>query len=118
MRFTLRVAALLGALFSSLCGTAQAAAEVDAATYGYPLVNPFEATIVTTPEKFRPELPPESTIDQDDYSINLRPEREYQLPGNFWPVKKFHYRLARQDHPAPLIFLIAGTGANYSSTTQ
>jgi len=118
MRLPLRVAALLGALFSGLWGTAHAATEVDAATYGYPLVNPFEATIVTTPEKFRPELPPESTIDQDDYSINLRPEREYQLPGNFWPVKKFHYRLARQDHPAPLIFLIAGTGANYSSSTQ
>ncbi|MFH7451198.1 serine/threonine protein kinase, partial [Pseudomonas syringae pv. tagetis] len=35
---------------------------------------------------------------------------------NFWSGKKLQYRLAKQDHAAPLIYLIAGTGAPYNST--
>ncbi len=83
---------------------------------GYPLTNPFEATIATTPPELRPELPHSEDIDQKDYSLKLRPEREFVLPDNFWPVKKLRYRLARQDHAAPLIFIIAGTGAHYASS--
>ncbi|MFD3209075.1 serine/threonine protein kinase, partial [Pseudomonas sp. LS_2] len=40
----LRLAALLGGLL--LAATASAR-DIDAATYGYPLTNPFEATIAT-----------------------------------------------------------------------
>nr|WP_312508661.1 serine/threonine protein kinase [Pseudomonas luteola] len=112
----LRITALLGALLLGLSGRG-VAADIDAATYGYPLTNPFEATITSTPLELQPLLPTDLEIDQKDYSINLRPEREYELPDNFWPVKKLHYRLAMQDHAAPLIFIIAGTGANYSSST-
>lgn len=112
LRF-LRFAAVIG----GLCMSASAlAANVDPATYGYPLTNPFEATIATTPPDLRPELLADDDIDQDVYTLNLRPEREFTLPDNFWAVKKLHYRLARQDHAAPLIFLIAGTGAPYNST--
>ena len=95
---------------------AASARDIDAATYGYPLTNPFEATIATTPPDQRPTLPSDDEIDQADYSLNLRPEREFTLPDNFWAVKKLKYRLARQDHEAPLIFIIAGTGAPYSSS--
>lgn len=112
LRF-LRFATVIG----GLCLSASAlATNVDPATYGYPLTNPFEATIATTPPDLRPQLPADDDIDQDVYSLNLRPEREFTLPDNFWAVKKLHYRLARQDHAAPLIFLIAGTGAPYNST--
>jgi hypothetical protein len=112
LRF-LRFATVIG----GLCLSASAlATNVDPATYGYPLTNPFEATIATTPPDLRPKLPADDDIDQDVYSLNLRPEREFTLPDNFWAVKKLHYRLARQDHAAPLIFLIAGTGAPYNST--
>ncbi|WP_438280968.1 serine/threonine protein kinase [Pseudomonas alabamensis] len=110
---SLRLAALLGGLFLSAVATAR---DIDAATYGYPLTNPFEATIATTPPDQRPTLPHDEDIDQDDYSLTLRPERAFTLPDNFWPVKKLTYRLARQDHKAPLIFIIAGTGAPYSSS--
>ncbi|WP_166359077.1 serine/threonine protein kinase [Pseudomonas akapageensis] len=110
---SLRFAALLGGLILSASGQAR---DVDAATYGYPLTNPFEATIASTPPDLRPELPTDDDINQSDYSLNLLPKREFELPDNFWAVKKFHYRLARQDHPAPLIFLIAGTGAPYHSS--
>ena len=111
----LRFAALLGGLALGCANLAQAR-DVDAASYGYPLTNPFEATIATTPPELRPELPHSEDIDQKDYSLKLRPEREFALPDNFWPVKKLRYRLARQDHAAPLIFIIAGTGAHYASS--
>lgn len=86
--------------------------------YQFPLHNPFEATIAGTPSALRPALPDDADIKQRDYSLRLRPEREYSLPSNFWPVKTFRYRLAKQSGPAPLIFIIAGTGAHYSSSTM
>ena len=93
------------------------AAEIDAQSYGYPLTNPFEATIATTPPELRPQLPADAAIDQQDYRVKLRPEREFELPDNFWPVTKMGYRLAQQNGEAPLIFIIAGTGMPYSGST-
>ncbi|MHC6224528.1 serine/threonine protein kinase [Pseudomonas sp. X10] len=110
---SLCLAALFGGMLLSAAASAQ---DIDATSYGYPLTNPFEATIATTPPDLRPTLPRDEDITQADYSLNLRPDRAFTLPDNFWPVKKLRYRLARQDHEAPLIFLIAGTGAPYSSS--
>src|SRR3990167_1288280 len=93
------------------------AADIDASSYGYPISNPFEATLATTPPELRPELPADSAISQGDYRVRLRPEREFELPENFWPVTKMGYRLAEQPGVAPLIFIIAGTGAHYASST-
>lgn len=95
---SLPLAALLCGLL--LSASAQAV-DIDPATYGYPLTNPFEATIATTPPEMRPLLPDDDDIRQSDYSLKLRPEREFTLPANFWAVKKLTYRIARQDHPAP-----------------
>lgn len=86
--------------------------------YGYPLHNPFEATIAGTPRSFMPPLPADKQIDEKDYSLKLLPERAHALPANFWPVKHFKYRLARQKQAAPLIFIIAGTGARYDATSM
>ncbi|MGX5219996.1 serine protein kinase PrkA [Pseudomonas sp. S9] len=114
MSLTRRLAALV-------CGLTLSAplwaADVDIESYGYPITNPFEATIATTPPDLRPSLPDDSDIDQSDYKILLHPEREYELPDNLWAVTKMKYRLAEQDGEAPLIFIIAGTGAQYSSST-
>ncbi|WP_339462873.1 serine/threonine protein kinase [Pseudomonas sp. EA_105y_Pfl2_R69] len=108
----------LVALLSAMAFTGQLlAADIDATSYGYPLSNPFEATIATTPPELRPSLPADADIDQDDYRIKLRPEREFELSENFWPVTKMGYRLAKQRGVAPLIFIIAGTGAHYASST-
>ena len=87
-------------------------------TYQFPLHNAFEATIAGTPSALQPKLPDDADIQQRDYSLRLRPEREFTLPSNFWPVKTFRYRLAKQAGPAPLICVIAGTGSNYSSSTM
>lgn len=109
---SLRLAALLGGLLVSAFAQAR---DIDPGTYGFPLTNPFEATIATTPPDLRPKLPLDEDIKQADYTLNIRPEREFILPDNFWAVKKLRYRLAEQKHAAPLVFLIAGTGASYNS---
>lgn len=109
-----RLATWLGGLV--FCVSA-AAADIDAQSYGYPIANPFEATIATTPPELRPKLPDDRDIDQSDYSVLLRPDREFELLDNFWPVTRMQYRLAQQKGRAPLIFIIAGTGASYSSGT-
>lgn len=104
---------LTGLLLLCALPSAQAAE-----SYGYPLANPFEATIAGTPGQLMPQLPASRDIRQKDYSFSLRPEREHGLPANFWAVKRFQYRLARQKHEAPLIFIIAGTGAAYDATSM
>lgn len=106
------LAALLG-----LCLSVSASARViSAEEYGYPITNPFEATIAGTPSQLRADLPQDKDIRQKDYSITLRPERAFELPDNFWAVTKMRYRLAWQKGPAPLIFIIAGTGNTYASS--
>ena len=106
-------------ILSLLAGLSlQAQAKPIAASYQFPLTNPFEATVAGTPSALWPTLPSDDEIDQDDYNLRLRPEREFTLPSNFWPVKTFTYRLAKQAKPAPLIFIIAGTGAHYSNSSM
>lgn len=95
-----------------------ASAQQIADNYQFPLHNPFEATVAGTPSALGPKLLDDTQIRQADYSLRLRPEREHSLPSNFWPVKTFRYRLAQQKGPAPLIFIIAGTGAHYSSSSM
>jgi len=90
-------------------------ADISIEEYGYPLSNPFEATIASTPPELRAEVPADEDIDQADYSLRMHPEREFTLPDNFWAVKRLTYRLARQPGAAPLIFIISGTGASYAA---
>jgi len=105
------------ALFSALLfGSSALAADIDVASYGYPLANPFEATIATTPPELRPPLPADDSIEQSDYRLNLQPARAQRLPQSFWAVRTLGYRLARQSDRAPLVFIIGGTGAHYSSS--
>jgi len=110
MQLLLRLTALLALVVAPVH-----AADLTVEEYGFPLSNPFEATIAGTPIELRAEVPTDDDIDQADYNLRLRPEREITLPDNFWPVKKLRYRLARQSGPAPLMFIISGTGARYSA---
>lgn len=111
----LRLCSLLAGL---VLGSASMAADVEPSGYGFPLTNPFEATIASTPAHLQAPMPADDDIDQSDYSLRLRPEREHALPDSFWPVTTLQYRLARQAGPAPLIFVIAGTGARYDNGTM
>jgi len=110
MQLLLRLTALVALVVAPVH-----AADLTVEEYGFPLSNPFEATIAGTPIELRAEVPTDDDIDQADYNLRLRPEREFTLPDNFWPVKKLRYRLPRDNRHAPLMFIISGTGARYSA---
>jgi pimeloyl-ACP methyl ester carboxylesterase len=78
--------------------------------YNYPLTDRFVATVVGTPEAEQAELP--TKIPFRKRRITIFPER--QLPDVVWYGKQLIYSVALQKHEAPLIFLIAGTGAAHN----
>ena len=59
----LRLTSLAAVLAGLLLTTSAQATRIDASTYGYPISNPFEATISGTPPDLRPSLPADEDID-------------------------------------------------------
>jgi hypothetical protein len=80
-------------------------------SYDYPFTNPYVATVVSTPAEFAKDSPGKLPLKFG--AIEMFPGRE--VPGALWNLKKLYYSYLRQKGPAPLIFLIAGTGASYQS---
>jgi len=97
---------LIVLLFSTLCWAATSG------DYDYPIKNGLVATVVGTPREFVAELPKEDDINRKERDIVVFPDRE--VP-EFIPVKKLKYSLVTQKEAAPLIFVIAGTGASFRS---
>lgn len=93
---------LLLLFFVSLSSTANA--------YQFPIDNPFAATVVGTPPELEAELPDE--IRRDDLRITIFPKRP---TPEFVPRNQLFYSLAFQKQPAPLVFVIAGTGSSHRS---
>ena len=81
-----------------------------AATYEYPFDDTYVATVVGTPEKLKADLPEKIPVKQR--RVTIFPERE--IPEVFWFEDAFRYSYAAQKKPAPLIFLIAGTGGSHA----
>lgn len=99
--------------------------------YHFPVTNPLAATIVGTPEQVRitqddllylqPEYVrmPERNAQfkrniEQEYKITIFPNRV--IPDVFWYERGgLKYSIAQQKTKAPLIFIIAGTGASYRS---
>ena len=98
---------LTALLFSALCSAASGD------DYGYPIENALVATVVGTPKDFVADLPEEDDINRKEMSIVVFPDRE--VP-DFIPVKRLNYSLVKQKEAAPLIFVIAGTGASFRSS--
>jgi predicted alpha/beta-fold hydrolase len=82
-----------------------------AGTYSYPLRDSYAATIVGTPNKFKADLPKVKRVDE--LKLKVFPQRE--TPEIFWYDESLKYSLAYQINEAPLIFIIAGTGASHRS---
>jgi len=82
--------------------------------YGYPITDPYAATIVGTPPALRADLP--ARIPAKRRSLVIHPERD--VPGALSQFQKLGYTFVPQDDPAPLIFLIAGTGGLHDSATM
>ena len=92
-------------LFATVC-------LVQAASYDYPITDPIAATILSTPQKDRAVLPEWIRVKKYQ-TIDVFPDRE--VPEVFWFNKKLRYSVAYHNEKAPVMFLIAGTGAGYDS---
>jgi hypothetical protein len=78
--------------------------------YDYPIDNKYLATVIGTPPEYRAELP--KKIPLKHRSIIIFEDRE--VPEAFFFDEKLRYSQALQKGPAPLVFLIAGTGSSYN----
>jgi hypothetical protein len=107
------LAGLCGLLLSTVAIATTAATTTTAATvenYGYPITDRFVATVVGTPVEFEADLP--KKIPFKKRRIEIFPDRT--PPDALWYGKELIYSVALQKDEAPLIFLIAGTGAAHN----
>jgi pimeloyl-ACP methyl ester carboxylesterase len=87
-------------------GTAAFAAE-----YDYPYTDPYLATVLGTPESVMAKVP-------ETIPLKVRKLPRFQgrqIPDALWYGAQLDYSYAKQKGPAPLIFVIAGTGASHDS---
>jgi hypothetical protein len=97
-------------LFTLLLGDAWS----QAWAYDYPFKDPYLATIIGTPEEMEADLP--EKIDYELLSLKVFPDRP--TPDVFWYQREFLYTLTYQKKEAPLIFVIAGTGSSFYSSSM
>ncbi|MGE4297720.1 MAG: alpha/beta hydrolase [Desulfovibrionaceae bacterium] len=78
--------------------------------YSFPELDAVAATVLGTPSRLMPPLP-------DDVPVETRslPAPDRYLPGIFSHQDGMRYTVALHGHPAPLVFVIAGTGACHNS---
>ncbi len=76
--------------------------------YDYPIANPYAATIITVPAemRFKAEVPP-----TEERQLSVFPDRA--VPEGFWYQKRLRYGVLLQPKPAPVVYVIAGTGADW-----
>jgi hypothetical protein len=96
------------------CGLALIHASSVRAEYAFPIADPYLATVLGTPPALRAEVP--DRIPARVRSLALHEDRE--IPSIFWHERTFHYSIAAQRERAPLVFVIAGTGARYDSANM
>jgi len=79
--------------------------------YFFPYVSPYEATVMETPPAYNFKAPAE--VPTRVFKVHPFPERK--MPDVFWHQDGLTCSLVYQDHEAPLLIVIAGTGARYNS---
>ena len=97
-------------LLSLLLGLPATAIAVDK-PYFYPYVNPLEATVMELPPYFHADIP--DKVPTRIFSLKVFPDRK--IPKVFWYEDGLDCSLVYQKKKAPLIFIIAGTGARFNS---
>jgi pimeloyl-ACP methyl ester carboxylesterase len=80
--------------------------------YGYPFVDPLEATVIGTPEMFAGALPEDIPIEEREVLVF----QARDVPEIFWYTQALPYALSAQPDPAPLVFILPGTGANFNAS--
>ena len=81
-------------------------------SYGYPITGSYDATILGTPGKLIPKLP--KKIPLKHLVLDIFPDR--QKPEIFFYDEGLRCTAAFQKQKAPLVFLIAGSGASDRSS--
>lgn len=79
--------------------------------YFFPYVSAYEATVMETPVSFQPQPP--QKVPNRVFKVYPFPERK--IPDIFWHQNGLSCALASQKARAPMIVIIAGTGARYDS---
>lgn len=79
--------------------------------YNYPIKNPYAATVIG--------VPPEMQVDYSSVPVpqdkTLTPFSDRVIPEGFWYAYGLKYAELLQSNPAPLVYVIAGTGADSHS---
>lgn len=83
-----------------------------ASPYDYPVDDPFAATVLGTPQ---------DQVAEFDGLFKLTTDRLYNLfdreiPDAFWYAGDLAYGYALQDGPAPLAYIISGTGGDHQES--
>ena len=79
--------------------------------YFFPYVSAFEATVMESPPTYEAKLP--KKVPTKVFKVHPFPQRE--IPEVFWYQDGLPCSLVHQKKQAPLVFIIAGTGARYNS---
>lgn len=79
--------------------------------YAYPFQDPYVATVVGTPQRFKAALPDKIPLKR----ARLTVFKGRKIPEALWYEEGLRYSYALQQGAAPLVFLIAGTGGSHDS---
>lgn len=99
---------LLFIIFAKMVLVAQ---EIPKLEYDYPYEDPYVATIVGSSTLMMDGV--SENIPVENFVLNINVGKK--IPESLWYQKGFKYSLVKQKEKAPLIFIIAGTGATYNS---
>ena len=81
--------------------------------YNFPIDDPYSATIIGSATMMTPGV--SENIPLKVYEIQIKDKKE--IPDVFWYASKFKFSFSKQKNKkAPLIFVLAGTGSDYSTT--
>jgi len=97
-----------------ICAVIMGFSGTQAAAYDYKVDDPYVATIVGTPDVLEWKVP--EKIDYELLGLKVFPDRP--TPDVFWYQREFLYTLSYQKQEAPLIFVIAGTGSSFYSSSM
>ena len=82
-------------------------------SYNFPIEDPYSATIIGSATMMTPGV--SENIPLKVYEIQIKDKKE--IPDVFWYASKFKFSFSKQKNKkAPLIFVLAGTGSDYSAT--
>ena len=82
-------------------------------SYNFPIDDPYSATIIGSATMMTPGV--SENIPLKVYGIQIKDKKD--IPDVFWYASKFKFSFSKQKNKkAPLIFVLAGTGSDYSTT--